>query len=529
MTALKGDDSADFGSIGTDNYKNVRYAYFTFNESGVVEEITALTDDINKSPVRMDDLLQSYYAIQQKECGSVVSSGEPDLCSALQAALNEFNNNPTGDPDDDAQRERKIIIISSNQDTQCNDNTSICDSYRDLIYGTDTGEGIGVIMVNIDFPAALSIDLYETCITYNDPDRIVDVTNEDLEDVDIRDSIVEDIVKVKLCESEPSPSPTTDPSADPTEDPTIDPTTDPTIDPTRDPTTDPTADPITTAQPTETTTSPSLSPSPAPTGDPTSDPTAEPTSNPTSNPTYIPTFDPTMDPTYEPTEPTYDPTIDPTSEPTTYPTANPTEETNDPTTDPTRNPTQPTSAPISTFPLYCDQTFNGTLTTDSYLLIQFDVDTAREVEFILCSQDSQNSSTFEVFNEDKSAEVTNCRDNCCNVPTIYNVINEKYFIRINSTNTSAFTFEIICDGQQVSGSSEEAVTSTLVWIMIGVGGFLCIGLIVFVVVYVMMSKRTEQPAISTENATAAEMNENEVDDSELQRFMGVSEDQFDNQ
>ena len=130
--------------------------------------------------------------------------------------MDEFNNNPTGDAADEDKRERKIAIFSNNMDSQCDDGRSICDVYRDRIYGVDSGEGIGVIMINIDFPDSVPDDLYERCITYNDPDRIIDVTTGELNEPDDRDLIVEETIKVKLCENEPSPSPTTDPTNDPT-------------------------------------------------------------------------------------------------------------------------------------------------------------------------------------------------------------------------------------------------------------------------------------------------------------------------
>ena len=350
VTALKGDESTDNGSIGPNNYKNVRYAYATFDDSGVVE-ITSLSDDINRAPVTGYDLINAYFAIEGKECGSAVSGGEPDLCSALEYAIGALNDPAlaTGDAADDAAREKKIIIVSSNEDTQCNDGSSICDSYRDAIYGigASDGEGIGVIMVNIDFPNAFPIDLYEKCITYNDPDRIIDVPTEDLNEVELRDDLIEKVVKKKLCENEPSPSPTTDPTADPTKDPTIDPTRDPTTDPTIDPTSDPTIDPTT-----DPTADPTADPTKDPTSDPTKDPTADPTIDPTADPTVDPTADPTRDPTSDPTadptaDPTKDPTADPTADPTRDPTADPTKDpTADPTIDPTRDPTtDPTAYP----------------------------------------------------------------------------------------------------------------------------------------------------------------------------------------
>ena len=298
VTALKSWDENDNGDFGTNRYKNVRYAYFTFDDENV-SPITSLNDDINRAPVSLDDLRDAYFEIEQKECGfDVIDDGdEPDLCSALDAAFTEFDTYNTNDVD--PNRERKIAIISNNKDTECNDGRSICEVYRDRIYQ----DGIGVIMINIDLDETQ--DLYESCITYNDPDRIVDTTTTTLSNGQERNDIIEQTIKVKLCETRPSASPTSDPTVDPTSDPTTDPTRDPTSDPTIDPTRDPTK------------IYPTADPTSDPTKDPTRDPTADPTRDPTSDPTRDPTIDPTVDPTRDPTrDPTTDPTIDPTRDPT---------------------------------------------------------------------------------------------------------------------------------------------------------------------------------------------------------------------
>ena len=60
-------------------------------------------------------------------------------------------------------------------------------------------------MVNIDMDETQ--DLYESCITYNDPDRIVDTTTTTLNDGQERNTI-EETIKTKLCETQPSASPT---------------------------------------------------------------------------------------------------------------------------------------------------------------------------------------------------------------------------------------------------------------------------------------------------------------------------------
>ena len=109
----------------------------------------------------------------------------------------------------------------------------------------DQTNGISVMMINVGTPSidpTTTTDSYLSCLTMNDPDRILDF--QDVAEIstpgnglptETRNNIVQDS-KVTLCEHSPTKSPTTQPTEDPTEDPTKDPTTDPTRQPTESPT-----------------------------------------------------------------------------------------------------------------------------------------------------------------------------------------------------------------------------------------------------------------------------------------------------
>ena len=111
MTALKGADISDSGTP----IKNVRYAYIEFGVDGVVIFDPTLSDDFNTAPVSDNDLLEQYYALTNMECGDeeLGLAEEPDLCAALEAAFQEFEDNGS----DSLDREKKILIISNNMDT----------------------------------------------------------------------------------------------------------------------------------------------------------------------------------------------------------------------------------------------------------------------------------------------------------------------------------------------------------------------------------------------------------------------------
>merc|ERR1712130_730082 len=180
-------------------------------------------------------------------------------------------------------------------------------------------DGISIVMINVDMDGAT--DVYLPCLTYYDQgqqgqnNRIFDTNTTYLNSEVERPKVINGI-KIKLCETEPSPQPTRGPTSGPTPGPTDPPTKNPTRSPTKPPTKNPTLPP---------TPSPTGNPTPSPTGDPTPGPTDPPTKNPTRSPTKPPTKDPTLPPTPSPTDnPTPPPTGNPTPSPTPSPTPPPT-------------------------------------------------------------------------------------------------------------------------------------------------------------------------------------------------------------
>ena len=118
----------------------------------------------------------------------------------------------------------------------------------------------------------------------------------------------------------------------------------------------------------------------------------------------------------------------------------------EPTTEPTFSPTtkQPTLSPISTFPLSCNQRLNGTLESDPYLLLQFDLNTDRRVQLSACSNETR-SIPFTISNGNQTI---NCTEDCCN-GIIRNLTAGNYSIQVDSIASQAFPsvpfiFDIDC-------------------------------------------------------------------------------------
>merc|ERR1719361_1338254 len=308
MTALKSFDKNEGGhDTGGDpvldkNYegkqKNVRFSYIKVDANGASVDIELNDDDYNYYPVGKTEFIQLFVDMENEECGSGTND-IVDLCAGIDAALDQFASHRIN-PTESVERERKIAIISNNQqkdNLQCSNGQHICDKYEQITLGQ---EGISIVMINIDING--SADEYLPCLTYYEQPqnvRIQDYTSEVINGENERDSLFEQ-VHIKLCETEPTLQPTTNPTLPPSPSPTDSPTKNPTRSPTKPPTKNPT-----------------LPPTPSPTDNPTPSPTDNPTPSPTDNPTKNPTRSPTKNPTRSPTKP-------PTPSPTDNPTPNPT-------------------------------------------------------------------------------------------------------------------------------------------------------------------------------------------------------------
>merc|ERR1719216_32324 len=303
MTALKSFDKNEGGhDIGGDpvldkNYegrqKNVRFSYIKVDANGASVDIELNDDDYNYYPVGKTEFIQLFVDMENEECG-LGTNDIVDLCAGIDAALDQFENHRIN-PTESVERERKIAIISNNQqkdNLMCSDGQHICDKYEQITLGQ---EGISIVMINIDMNG--SADEYLPCLTYYEQPqnvRIQDYTSEVINGENERAALFEQ-VHIKLCETEPTLQPTTNPTLPPSPSPTDSPTPSPTDNPTKNPTLPPSP-------------SPTDSPTPSPTDIPTKNPTRSPTKPPTKSPTRPPTPSPTDNPTKNPTEiPTYSP------------------------------------------------------------------------------------------------------------------------------------------------------------------------------------------------------------------------------
>merc|ERR1712228_1077660 len=312
MTALKSFEKNEGGHdtggdpLLDDNYegkqKNVRFSYIKVDANGASVDIELNDDDYNYYPVGKTEFIQLFVDMENEECGSGTND-IVDLCAGIDAALDQFASHRIN-PAESVERERKIAIISNNQqkdNLQCSNGQNICDKYGQITLGQ---EGISIVMINIDMNG--SADEYLPCLTYYEQPqnvRIQDYTSEVINGEDERDILIEQ-VHIKLCETEPTLQPTTNPTLPPSPSPTDSPTPSPTDIPTKNPTRSPTKPP---------TKNPTLPPTPSPTDNPTKNPTRSPTKPPTKNPTLPPTKNPTLPPTPSPTGlPTPSPTDSPT-------------------------------------------------------------------------------------------------------------------------------------------------------------------------------------------------------------------------
>jgi len=218
-------DSTSYGNLG-DN------VLLSLNDS------TMNGGDSDAASDGLQDLLAT---IRGDDCGGS-SYSAPNMWSAILWTVNEFES-----LDDSAERNHKIVVISSCEEEEWSDPCDLASDVSNMLYvGGDKEREVEVVVINVGSEQANYPKNYLQCLTEDDEGRYFELDSTE-------HSAFQDIVtdfNGEVCTEptvnptpEPTADPTEDPSRDPTADPTADPSVDPTADPTRDPTVDPTADP----------------------------------------------------------------------------------------------------------------------------------------------------------------------------------------------------------------------------------------------------------------------------------------------
>jgi hypothetical protein len=176
MTALisfdEEDGGSDYGGQSNDNLhapdneglqKNVRFAYIKVDANGATVDISLNDQEFNYYPVPKEVLVDTFVRIENEDCGAGTDD-VIDLCSGLDAAIAEFENNQL---DETRERERKIAIISNNKHNEmangeyvCANGENLCNKYEP--YTVANGDGISIVMINIDMNGA--VDEYLPCL-----------------------------------------------------------------------------------------------------------------------------------------------------------------------------------------------------------------------------------------------------------------------------------------------------------------------------------------------------------------------------